>query len=151
MLVYLSFLFWLTFSTFKKNCPAEIRLRASLDGQHLVVKSVNSNHNHDVSKVSVYTILDQAMNVYEISFELEVLFDHLPQQRRLNNAQREEVATMLGLKANKKLVQQHIASKSGHVVVLKDIHNLANHTHTPIEVRILKQQFKNCIRHQVSY
>ena len=37
---------------------------------------------------------------------------------------------MLGLKANKKLVQQHIASKSGHVVVLKDIHNLANHTHT---------------------
>ena len=34
---------------------------------------------------------------------------------------------MLGLKANKKLVQQHIASKSGHVVVLKD---LANHTHT---------------------
>ena len=59
-----------------------------------------------------------------------MLFDHLPQQRRLNNAQREEVATMLGLKANKKLVQQHIASKSGHVVVLKDIHNLANHTQT---------------------
>ena len=60
------FTFWLTFSTFKKNCPAEIRLHASLDGQHLVVKSVNSNHNHDVSKVNVYMILYQAMNVYEI-------------------------------------------------------------------------------------
>ena len=54
------------FSTFEKNCPAEIRLGASLDGQHLVVKSVNSNNNHDVIKVSVYMILYQDMNVYEI-------------------------------------------------------------------------------------
>ena len=37
---------------------------------------------------------------------------------------------MLGLKANKKLIQQHITSKSGHVVVLKDIHNLVNWTQT---------------------
>ena len=35
---------------------------------------------------------------------------------------------MLELKANKKLVQQHIASKSGRVVLLKDIHNVINHT-----------------------
>ena len=62
--VYL-FPFWLTFGTFKKNCPVEIRLCAPLDGQHLEVKSVNFNHNYDVGKVSVYTILYQAMNVYE--------------------------------------------------------------------------------------
>ena len=59
-----------------------------------------------------------------------MLLDHLPQQRQLDNIQREEVTTMLGLKANKKLIQQHIASKSGHVVVLKDIHNLVNRTQT---------------------
>ena len=57
-----------------------------------------------------------------------MLFDHLPQQRRLDSAQREEVSTMLELKANKKLVQQHIASKSGRVVLLKDIHNVINYT-----------------------
>ena len=59
-----------------------------------------------------------------------MLFDHLPQQRRLDSAQREEVSTMLELKANKKLVQHHITSKSGHVIVLKDIHNLMNHQQT---------------------
>ena len=57
---------------------------------------------------------------------------------------------MLGLKANKKLVQQHIVSKSGHVVVLKDIHNLANHMQTN-RSKEFEQQFKNCIKHQVSY
>ena len=55
------------------------------------------------------------------------MFDHLPQQRRLDSVQREEVSTMLKLKANKKLVQQHIASKCGRVVILKDIHNVNNH------------------------
>lgn len=59
-----------------------------------------------------------------------MLFDHLPQQRRLDNAQQQEVTMMLELKANKKLVQQHISSKSGHVVLLKDIHNLTNRTQT---------------------
>ena len=59
-----------------------------------------------------------------------MLLDHLQQQRQLDNIQREEVTTMLGLKANKKLIQQHITSKSGHIVVLNDIHNLVNRTQT---------------------
>ena len=59
-----------------------------------------------------------------------MLFDHLPQQRRLDSAQQKEVSTMLELKANKKLVQQHIQSKSGRVVLLKDIHNVMNHAQT---------------------
>ena len=37
---------------------------------------------------------------------------------------------MLQLKANNKLVQQQSVSKSGHVVLLKDIHNVINHIQT---------------------
>ena len=37
----------LTYSTFRKECPAEIRLRASEDGQCLVVRSMNEEHNHE--------------------------------------------------------------------------------------------------------
>ena len=33
---------------------------------------------------------------------------------------------MLGLKANKKLLQNHLAKKSGNVVILKDLHNLSS-------------------------
>ena len=31
---------------------------------------------------------------------------------------------MLKLKVNKKLLQDHISRKSGHVVLLKDLHNI---------------------------
>jgi len=56
-----------------------------------------------------------------------VLFDHYPEQRRLDVVLQDEVTTMVvDLKANNKLVQQHISAKSGQVVLLKDIHNLAN-------------------------
>ena len=33
---------------------------------------------------------------------------------------------MLGVKANTKMVQQHFVKKSGKVVILKDLHNLAS-------------------------
>ena len=33
---------------------------------------------------------------------------------------------MLGVKANKKMVQQHFYEQSGKVVILKDLHNLAS-------------------------
>lgn len=47
------------------KCLAEIKLCASLDGQHLVVKSVNSNHNYDVSKVNVHvTLYIPAINIF---------------------------------------------------------------------------------------
>ena len=39
------------YSTFKMDCTAELRFRASDDGQYLVLKSVNEEHNHEVSKV----------------------------------------------------------------------------------------------------
>lgn len=45
-------------------------------------------------------------------------------QRRLHQFEREAVGKMLKLKVNKKLMQDHISRKSGHVVLLKDLHNI---------------------------
>ena len=47
--VYLS----LTFNTLRKSCPAQILLRASKDGNSLVVTAINTDHNHELSKVFV--------------------------------------------------------------------------------------------------
>ena len=33
---------------------------------------------------------------------------------------------MLGLKVNKKLLQNHMAKKSGNIVILKDLHNASS-------------------------
>ena len=38
-------------STFRKDCPAEIKFRASEDGYHLVVTSIVTDHNHELNKV----------------------------------------------------------------------------------------------------
>lgn len=37
---------------------------------------------------------------------------------------KEEAKTMLGLKVNKKLLQNHLSKTSGQVVLLKDLHNI---------------------------
>ena len=55
-----------------------------------------------------------------------MVFKHLPQQRRLQEEDRNEAKVMLGLKANKKLLQNHLSKKSGNVVILKDLHNLSS-------------------------
>ena len=38
----------------------------------------------------------------------------------------EETKNMLNVKANKKMIQQHIYQQSGKVVTLKDLHNMAS-------------------------
>jgi len=83
-----------------------------------------------VSKVSAGTSACDNLPAIDIINTFQVLFDHLPQQRWLDSAQQEEVSTMLGLKTNKKMVQQHISSKNGQIVLLKDIYNIANHPQT---------------------
>jgi hypothetical protein len=65
---------------------------------------VNESHNHEVSPVA---------------------FNHLPQQRKLHGSDKEQAKTMLSLNVNKKLLQQHLSNQSGHIVTLKDIHNVA--------------------------
>lgn len=59
----------------------------SEDGQHLVVKDINNDHNHIVNNAT---------------------FIHLPRQRQLDNESKKEAALLLGLKANKKMVQEHL-------------------------------------------
>ena len=38
-------------STFRMNCPAELKFRSSEDGQSLVCTSINGDHNHEISEV----------------------------------------------------------------------------------------------------
>jgi len=56
---------------------------------------------------------------------LQVEFAHLPQQRRLDDESKKKVLSMVALKVNKKLLQQHLMAETGQVVILKDIHNIS--------------------------
>lgn len=48
----------------------------------------------------------------------------MPKQRRLDSEDNEAVK-LLALKANKKLVQNHLMSLTSKTMTLKDIHNIA--------------------------
>ncbi|KAM9314821.1 uncharacterized protein KZ484_024514 [Pholidichthys leucotaenia] len=61
-------------STFQQKCPALIKVRLSKDGSQLVVKELIEEHNHLISEASK---------------------EHLPRQRYVNGAVREEVNKML--------------------------------------------------------
>ena len=39
--------------TFRNDCPAMIRLTASEEGCHLVVRALNEEHNHYVNRVGL--------------------------------------------------------------------------------------------------
>ena len=60
-------------------------------------------HNHDVSKT---------------------FYNHLPSQRKLHDDDKVKAREMLSVKANKKMVQHHLAETTGKVVLLKDINNI---------------------------
>lgn len=47
----------------------------------------------------------------------------MPRQRKLNSGEKDEAKLLLGMKANKKLLQRHLNS-TGKVVTLKDISNV---------------------------
>ena len=49
---------------------------------------------------------------------------HMPKQRRLNPEHKQQAAEMLHLKANKKMLQNHLIHLTGKPVILKDLHNL---------------------------
>lgn len=50
----------------------------------------------------------------------------MPKQRRLNPDTQTEVAQILQLKPNKKLLQNHLVCLTGKPVILKDLHNLSS-------------------------
>ena len=68
-------------STIKQGCPSRIRAKASTDGNSLVIMDLCEEHNHEVS---------------------ELLYRHIPSNRRLQGADREEAEKMLQVGANKK-------------------------------------------------
>ena len=45
----------------------------------------------------------------------------LLRQRRLGGQDLEETKNMLSVKANKRMIQQHLLTKSGKTVILKDL------------------------------
>ena len=55
---------------------------------------------------------------------MKEIFDHLPKQRKLEQEQKREASSLLTMKVNKKLLQQHLSSTTGKVVTLKDISNI---------------------------
>ncbi|KAK6169865.1 hypothetical protein SNE40_020840 [Patella caerulea] len=98
-------------STFLKDCPFMIKVRATPDGKNLCVKEMSPADSH----------------THETCLQT---FQHLPKQRRLSKEQNIQVGEMLQLKANKKLIQQHLQSTTGKTLILKDIHNIASQNHT---------------------
>ena len=49
----------------------------------------------------------------------------MPKQRRLDSETKDEAVKLLNLRANKKLLQNHLMSTIGKTVTLKDLHNIA--------------------------
>ena len=49
----------------------------------------------------------------------------MPKQRRLDSETKDEAVKLLKLRANKKLLQNHLMSTTGKTVTLKDLHNIA--------------------------
>ena len=79
------------------------------------LQSVLLTHHFDLS-VQSYII--------SILHFLQATYRHLFHKRKMDPEQNEKVKQMLQMKANRKLVQQHIKKETGVNVLLKDLHNL---------------------------
>ncbi|XP_047145569.2 uncharacterized protein LOC124818598 [Hydra vulgaris] len=95
-------------STYKKDCPFYLHFKASEDGQALILHKLNNTHNHEVS---------------------EIFYKHLPNQRRLPDYAIAKAETLLGLKANKKLLQRELLNETGKMITLRDLSNIAASAH----------------------
>ena len=69
-------------STFKVDCPFQLKFRYSEDGQSLIIMKYINEHNHETSKP---------------------LYNLLPAQRRLPQPVKNKATEMLKLNANRKL------------------------------------------------
>jgi len=91
------------YRTMRQGCEAFIYLIANANGDALELTRMNDKHSHEKS---------------------EILFAHLPNQRRVTPQERTEVLELMDLKANKKLIQHKMQAKTGKVISLKDIANI---------------------------
>ena len=93
--------------TNKKNCPFKMKFAATKNGQALECVKIISEHNHESSQE-------------------EFKFDHT--QRELDSMSKSEIADILKLNPNRKLVKKHFEEKTGKTILLKDIHNIGTKT-----------------------
>lgn len=49
----------------------------------------------------------------------------MPHQRKLSEPEKQKAMSLLGMKANKKLVQESLSQQSGNIILLKDLSNLS--------------------------
>ncbi|KAL8623834.1 hypothetical protein ACOMHN_058864 [Nucella lapillus] len=82
--------------------------------------------NHSFNSELVYYEDGQQLELvnchtHEIS---AAIYEHYPSQRQLDDDTKTEVANMLKVGANRKLLQRHVSEKTGRRVLLRDIHNL---------------------------
>lgn len=90
-------------STYRQACPFTMKFRATKDGQQLELVNFEDCHTHEISAAS---------------------YEHYPRQRQLDDDTKTEVAKMLKVGANRKLLQRHVSEKTGKRVLMRDIHNL---------------------------
>ncbi|XP_050055993.1 uncharacterized protein LOC126549742 isoform X4 [Aphis gossypii] len=90
-------------STMRQGCEAFIYLIINGEGNALEISRMNNIHNHALS---------------------EVLFNHLPNQRKMNTQSKSEVLELMQLRANKKLIQHTMQIKTGKIITLKDLSNI---------------------------
>ena len=91
----------------KRDCPAVIRIGVDDSGENLVVRTVLSDHNHEI---------------------IPAAFQHSRQQRRLDTEARQEAAHLLQLDANTYKVCEYPAEKTGKVVTSDDVQNIRTAT-----------------------
>ena len=104
--------------SFRQNCPFDVNIVLSIDGQSLEVSKSNLLHNHDVSSA---------------------VYNHLPRQRNVKGALKDTVKEALALKANHKLIQQKIQKETGKFITLKDISNLKAETQQTLKSNNLQE------------
>ncbi|KAI0237190.1 hypothetical protein LSAT2_012337 [Lamellibrachia satsuma] len=93
-----------TTQTLRRHCQAGVKLGLSEDYQQLVVKKVETVHNHEVS---------------------EEVYQHLPRQRRIDPEHLLMAEDMMQLKSNKKLLNIRLQEISGKHVTLRDMTNMS--------------------------
>uniref|UniRef100_A0A8W8MAF0 SWIM-type domain-containing protein n=1 Tax=Magallana gigas TaxID=29159 RepID=A0A8W8MAF0_MAGGI len=90
-------------SSFKQDCQARLFLTVNKEKTKLVVQTLVTAHNHETSNNA---------------------FKHYPEQRRLSEAKKKEVETMLELGVKVKYLKEHIEAQQRQVITLKDLHNV---------------------------
>ncbi|XP_066923591.1 zinc finger SWIM domain-containing protein 3-like [Clytia hemisphaerica] len=90
-------------SSYRNECPFFINIGLSKDVQSLVVTKAHFIHNHEINRN---------------------LFRHYASQRKLDKGTKYQAIDFLKAGANKKKVRQKLASETGKIVTMRDIHNL---------------------------